>query len=204
MEHFISLFVKAIFIENMALAFFLGMCTFLALSKDIKTAVGLGVAVIVVLVITVPVNNLILTGLLQEGALTWISPELATVDLRFLGLLSYIGVIAALVQILEMFLDRYVPALYNALGVFLPLITVNCAILGASLFMVEREYNFSESVVYGLGAGVGWALAITALAGVREKLKYSDVPDGLKGLGITFITVGLMSLGFMSFSGVSL
>lgn len=204
MEHFISLFVKAIFIENMALAFFLGMCTFLALSKDIKTAVGLGVAVIVVLAITVPVNNLILTGLLQEGALTWISPELATVDLRFLGLLSYIGVIAALVQILEMFLDRYVPALYNALGVFLPLITVNCAILGASLFMVEREYDFSESVVYGLGAGVGWALAITALAGVREKLKYSDVPDGLKGLGITFITVGLMSLGFMSFSGVSL
>ena len=204
MEHFISLFVKAIFIENMALAFFLGMCTFLALSKDIKTAVGLGVAVIVVLAITVPVNNLILTELLQEGALTWISPELASVDLRFLGLLSYIGVIAALVQILEMFLDKYVPALYNALGVFLPLITVNCAILGASLFMVEREYNFSESVVYGLGAGVGWALAITALAGVREKLKYSDVPDGLKGLGITFITVGLMSLGFMSFSGVSL
>ena len=204
MEHFISLFVKAIFIENMALAFFLGMCTFLALSKDIKTAVGLGVAVIVVLAITVPVNNLILTGLLQEGALTWISPELASVDLRFLGLLSYIGVIAALVQILEMFLDKYIPALYNALGVFLPLITVNCAILGASLFMVEREYNFSESVVYGLGAGVGWALAITALAGVREKLKYSDVPDGLKGLGITFITVGLMSLGFMSFSGVSL
>ena len=204
MEHFISLFVKAIFIENMALAFFLGMCTFLALSKDIKTAVGLGVAVIVVLAITVPVNNLILTGLLQEGALSWISPELASVDLRFLGLLSYIGVIAALVQILEMFLDKYVPALYNALGVFLPLITVNCAILGASLFMVEREYNFGESVVYGLGAGVGWALAITALAGVREKLKYSDVPDGLKGLGITFITVGLMSLGFMSFSGVSL
>ena len=204
MEHFISLFVKAIFIENMALAFFLGMCTFLALSKDIKTAVGLGVAVIVVLAITVPVNNLILTGLLQEGALTWISPELASVDLRFLGLLSYIGVIAALVQILEMFLDKYVPALYNALGVFLPLITVNCAILGASLCMVEREYKFGEGVVYGLGAGVGWALAITALAGVREKLKYSDVPDGLKGLGITFITVGLMSLGFMSFSGVSL
>jgi len=204
MEHYISLFVKAVFIENMALAFFLGMCTFLALSKDIKTAVGLGIAVIVVLAITVPVNNLILTGLLQEGALTWISPELANVDLRFLGLLSYIGVIAALVQILEMFLDKYVPALYNALGVFLPLITVNCAILGASLFMVERDYNFAESVVYGLGAGVGWALAITALAGVREKLKYSDVPDGLKGLGITFITVGLMSLGFMSFSGVSL
>ncbi len=204
MEHYISLFVKAIFIENMALAFFLGMCTFLALSKNIKTAVGLGIAVVVVLAITVPVNNLILNGLLQEGALSWISPELANIDLRFLGLLSYIGVIAALVQILEMFLDKYVPALYNALGVFLPLITVNCAILGASLFMVERDYTFGESVVYGLGAGIGWALAITALAGVREKLKYSDVPEGLKGLGITFITVGLMSLGFMSFSGVSL
>jgi Na+-transporting NADH:ubiquinone oxidoreductase subunit E len=203
-EHYISLFVKAIFIENMALAFFLGMCTFLALSKNIKTAVGLGIAVVVVLAITVPVNNLILNGLLKEGALTWISAELANVDLRFLGLLSYIGVIAALVQILEMFLDKYVPALYNALGVFLPLITVNCAILGASLFMVERDYTFAESVVYGLGAGIGWALAITALAGVREKLKYSDVPEGLKGLGITFITVGLMSLGFMSFSGVSL
>ena len=204
MEHYISLFVKAIFIENMALAFFLGMCTFLALSKNIKTAVGLGIAVIVVLAITVPVNNLILTGLLKEGALTWISPELANVDLRFLGLLSYIGVIAALVQILEMFLDKYVPALYNALGVFLPLITVNCAILGASLFMVERDYNFGESVVYGLGAGVGWALAIVALAGIREKLKYSDVPDGLQGLGITFITVGLMSLGFMSFGGIDI
>ncbi|MGA1207669.1 MAG: NADH:ubiquinone reductase (Na(+)-transporting) subunit E [Gammaproteobacteria bacterium] len=204
MEHYISLFVKAVFVENMALAFFLGMCTFLALSKNIKTAVGLGIAVVVVLTITVPVNNLILNGLLKEGALTWISPALGDVDLRFLGLLSYIGVIAALVQILEMFLDKYVPALYNALGVFLPLITVNCAILGASLFMVERDYTFGESLVYGLGAGVGWALAITALAGVREKLKYSDVPDGLKGLGITFITVGLMSLGFMSFSGVSL
>jgi Na+-transporting NADH:ubiquinone oxidoreductase subunit E len=203
-QHYISLFVKAILIENLALAFLGGLCTFLALSKNIKTAVGLGIAVVVVLAITVPVNNLILNGLLKEGALTWISPELANVDLRFLGLLSYIGVIAALVQILEMFLDKYVPALYNALGVFLPLITVNCAILGASLFMVERDYTFGESVVYGLGAGVGWALAITALAGVREKLKYSDVPDGLKGLGITFITVGLMSLGFMSFSGVSL
>jgi Na+-transporting NADH:ubiquinone oxidoreductase subunit E len=204
MEHYISLFVKAIFIENMALAFFLGMCTFLALSKNIKTAVGLGVAVVAVLAITVPVNNLILNSLLKEGSLAWISPSLGDVDLRFLGLLSYIGVIAALVQILEMFLDKYVPALYNALGVFLPLITVNCAILGASLFMVERDYTFSESVVYGLGAGIGWALAITALAGVREKLKYSDVPEGLRGLGITFITVGLMSLGFMSFSGVSL
>ncbi len=202
MEHYISLFVKAVFVENMALAFFLGMCTFLAISKKIQTALGLGIAVIVVLTITVPVNNLIYTYLLREGALAWAG--FPNVDLSFLGLLSYIGVIAAIVQILEMFLDKYVPALYNALGVFLPLITVNCAIMGASLFMVERDYQLGESVVYGLGAGVGWALAITALAGIREKLKYSDVPKGLEGLGITFMTVGLMSLGFMSFSGVSL
>jgi len=204
MEHYISLFVKSVFVENMALSFFLGMCTFLAISKKIQTAIGLGVAVIVVLGITTPVNNLIYTGLLKEGALTWISPEYATVDLSFLGLLTYIGVIAAMVQILEMVLDKYVPALYNALGVFLPLITVNCAIMGAALFMVERDYNFGESAVFGVGAGLGWALAIAALAGIREKLKYSDVPAGLQGLGITFMTVGLMSLGFMSFSGVSL
>lgn len=202
MEHFISLFVKAVFVENMALAFFLGMCTFLAISKKIQTSFGLGVAVIVVLAITVPVNNLIYTYLLREGALAWAG--FPNVDLSFLGLLSYIGVIAAMVQILEMFLDKYVPSLYNSLGVFLPLITVNCAIMGASLFMVERDYNLAESTVYGIGAGVGWALAITALAGIREKLKYSDVPKGLEGLGITFMTVGLMSLGFMSFSGVSL
>lgn len=202
MEAMISLFVRAVFVENMALAFFLGMCTFLALSKKISTALGLGVAVIVVLTITTPVNNLLLHYVLSEGALAWAGfPD---ADLSFLGYLSYIGVIAAIVQILEMFLDKYVPALYNALGVFLPLITVNCAILGASLFMVERDYTFGESVVYGFGAGVGWALAIAALAGIREKLKYSDVPKGLEGLGITFITVGLMSLGFMSFSGVSL
>lgn len=202
MEQFISLAVKAIFVENMALAFFLGMCTFLAISKKVQTALGLGIAVIVVLAITTPVNNLIFNNLLREGALAWAGyPE---VDLSFLGYISYIGVIAAIVQILEMFLDKYVPALYNALGVFLPLITVNCAIMGAALFMVERDYTFSESVVYGVGAGVGWALAITALAGIREKLKYSDVPAGLRGLGITFITVGLMSLGFMSFSGVQL
>lgn len=202
MEQLISLAVKAIFVENMALAFFLGMCTFLAISKKVQTALGLGIAVIVVLVITTPVNNLIYNNLLREGALAWAGmPE---VDLSFLGYISYIGVIAAIVQILEMFLDRFVPALYNALGVFLPLITVNCAILGAALFMVERDYTFSESVVYGAGAGIGWALAITALAGIREKLKYSDVPEGLRGLGITFITVGLMSLGFMSFSGVQL
>ncbi|KZY28112.1 NADH:ubiquinone reductase (Na(+)-transporting) subunit E [Oleiphilus sp. HI0081] len=202
MEYYLSLFVKAVFVENMALAFFLGMCTFLAISKKIQAATGLGIAVVVVLAITVPVNNLIYTYLLKDGALAWAGyPD---VDLSFLGLLTYIGVIAALVQILEMVLDKYFPDLYNALGVFLPLITVNCAIMGASLFMVERDYNLAESTVYGLGAGVGWALAIVALAGIREKLKYSDVPEGLRGLGITFITVGLMSLGFMSFSGISL
>ena len=205
LEHYISLFLRAVFVENMALAFFLGMCTFIAISKKIETAIGLGIAVVVVQTITVPVNNLILHYLLNEGALAWTGIEsLAKLDLRFLGLLSYIGVIAAIVQIMEMVLDKYVPSLYNALGIFLPLITVNCAILGGSLFMVERDYNLGESMVYGLGSGVGWALAITLLAGIREKLKYSDVPDGLKGLGITFITVGLMSLGFMSFSGVQL
>ncbi len=203
-EELLSLFITAIFVENMALAFFLGMCTFLAISKKVEAAVGLGIAVVVVLGVTVPVNNLIYTYVLQEGALTWVSDDLAAVDLSFLGFLSYIGVIAALVQIIEMFLDKFVPKLYNALGVFLPLITVNCAILGASLFMVERDYNFSESVVYGLGAGAGWALAIAALAGIREKLKYSDIPPGLRGLGITFIATGLMSLGFMSFSGIQL
>lgn len=198
----ISLAVKSVFIENLALSFFLGMCTFLAVSKKIQTALGLGFAVLVVLAITVPINNLIYQNLLREGALAWAGfPE---VDLSFLGLISYIGVIAALVQILEMALDRFMPALYNALGIFLPLITVNCAILGATLFMVERDYTFTESVVYGASSGVGWALAIVALAGIREKLKYSDVPDGLQGLGITFITVGLMALGFLAFSGISL
>lgn len=202
MEHYLSLFIRSIFIENMALAFFLGMCTFLAISKKIQAAMGLGIAVTVVLTITVPVNNLIYHYLLADGALAWAGyPE---VDLSFLGLLSYIGVIAAIVQIMEMFLDKYVPALYNALGVFLPLITVNCAIMGAALFMVERDYNFTESVVFGAGSGVGWGLAIVALAGIREKLKYSDIPDGLQGLGITFITVGLMSLGFMSFGGIDI
>ncbi|MBB3189385.1 NADH:ubiquinone reductase (Na(+)-transporting) subunit E [Halomonas cerina] len=205
MEHYLSLFVASVFVENMALAFFLGMCTFLAVSKKVSSAFGLGIAVIVVLGVTVPVNNLVYTFLLQEGALTWTGISGAeNIDLSFLGLLSYIGVIAALVQIMEMFLDKYVPVLYNALGVFLPLITVNCAILGGVLFMVERNYNFGEAVVYGVGAGTGWALAITALAGIREKLKYSDVPASLQGLGITFITVGLMSLGFMSFSGIQL
>lgn len=202
MEQLLSIFVRAVFIENMALTFFLGMCTFIAISKKISTAIGLGIAVIVVIGITVPVNNLIYNYLLREGALAWAG--LPDVDLSFLGFLSYIGVIAAMVQILEMFLDRFVPLLYNALGVFLPLITVNCAILGASLFMVERDLSFAESTVFGLGAGVGWALAITALAGVREKLKYSDVPEGLRGLGITFISVGLISLCFMSFGGIDI
>ena len=202
LEAYLSLFVKAIFVENMALAFFLGMCTFLAVSKKVNTAAGLGLAVIVVQGITVPANNLIYRYLLKENALAWVG--LTGVDLTFVGLISYIGIIAAMVQILEMFLDKFVPALYNALGIFLPLITVNCAILGGSLFMVERDYDFGESVVFGLGSGVGWALAIVALAGVREKMKYSDVPPGLRGLGITFITVGLMSLAFMSFGGIQL
>lgn len=202
MEALLSLFIRSIFIENMALAFFLGMCTFLAISKKVDAAIGLGIAVIVVQTITVPVNYLLFAYLLDDGALAWAG--LANVDLRFLGLITYIGVIAAIVQIMEMVLDKYFPALYNALGVFLPLITVNCAIMGGSLFMVERGYNLSESVVFGAGSGAGWALAITALAGIREKLKYSDVPKGLQGLGITFITVGLMSLGFMSFGGIDL
>ncbi len=204
-EHYLSLFIRAVFVENMALAFFLGMCTFLAISKRVETALGLGIAVIVVLTLTVPVNNFILHNFLDEGALAWTGiAALQEVDLRFLGLMCYIGLIAAIVQILEMFLDRYVPALYNALGIFLPLITVNCAILGASLFMVERNYQFGESVVFGFGAGFGWALAIVLLAAIREKLKYSDVPEGLRGLGIVFIITGLMSLGFMSFAGVQL
>ena len=202
METYMGLLIKSIFVENLALSFFLGMCTFLAISKKIETAVGLGVAVLVVQTITVPANNLIYQYVLREGAWAWAG--LPDVDLSFLGFISYIGVIAAMVQILEMTLDRYFPALYNALGIFLPLITVNCAILGGTLFMVERDYNFTESVVYGFGTGVGWALAIAALAGIREKLKYSDVPAGLQGLGITFITVGLMSLGFMAFSGMQL
>lgn len=202
MEQYINLFIRAVFIENLALSFFLGMCTFLAVSKKVKTAFGLGVAVIVVLGISVPVNNLIYHNILAPGALDWAGfPD---ADLSFLKFLTFIGVIAALVQILEMTLDKYVPALYNALGIFLPLITVNCAIFGGVAFMVERDYSFGESVVFGIGSGVGWALAIVALAAVREKLKYADVPDGLRGLGITFISVGLIGLGFMSFSGVSL
>lgn len=201
LEHYISLFVKAVFVENMALAFFLGMCTYLAVSKQVTTAVGLGIAVIVVQTITVPINNLIYTHVLTEGALAWAGFD---GDLTFLGLVTYIGVIAAMIQILEMVLDKYVPSLYNALGIFLPLITVNCAILGGSLLMVERDFNFSESVVFGLGSGTGWALAIVGLAGIREKMKYSNVPPALRGLGITFMTVGLMAMAFMLFSGIQL
>jgi Na+-transporting NADH:ubiquinone oxidoreductase subunit E len=197
-----NLFIQAAFVENLALAFFLGMCTFLAISKRVETALGLGVAVIVVQIITVPVNHLIYVLLLRQGALAWAG--LPDIDLSFLGLVSYIGVIAALVQILEMTLDRYFPKLYNALGIFLPLITVNCAILGGTLFMVERDYAFDETIVFSLGSGFGWALALAGLAGIREKLKYSDVPEGLQGLGITFIIVGLMSLSFMGFSGIRL
>lgn len=204
MEHYLSLFVRAVFVENMALAFFLGMCTFIALSKKVETAIGLGIAVIIVQTITVPVNNLVLNHLLKPGSLAWLGEDFAAVDLTFLGFLTYIGVIAAIVQVLEMALDKYFPPLYNALGIFLPLITVNCAIMAGSLFMVERDYNLPESVVYGLGSGVSWALAIVILAGIRERLKYSDIPAGLNGLGITFIVVGLMSLGFMSFAGVQL
>ncbi|HGJ5881801.1 NADH:ubiquinone reductase (Na(+)-transporting) subunit E [Arsenophonus sp.] len=198
MEHYISLFVRAVFIENMALAFFLGMCTFLAVSKNVKTAFGLGIAVTVVLGISVPANNLAYNFILRDGAL------IEGVDLTFLNFITFIGVIAALVQILEMILDRYFPALYNALGIFLPLITVNCAIFGGVSFMAQREYNFSESIVYGFGSGLGWMLAIVLLASIREKMKYADIPSGLKGLGITFVTTGLMALGFMSFSGVQL
>lgn len=201
-EHYLSLFIKSIFIENMALSFFLGMCTFLAVSKRVETSIGLGIAVVVVQTITVPVNNLIYRAILKENALAWAG--LQGTDLTFLGLITYIGVIAAIVQILEMFLDKYVPSLYNALGIFLPLITVNCAILAGSLFMVERDYNFGESVAYGIGSGTGWALAIIALAGVRDKMKYSNVPPGLRGLGITFITAGLMAIAFMLFSGIQL
>ena len=202
LEHYLSLLIKSIFIENMALAFFLGMCTFLAVSRKVDTSFGLGVAVVVVQTITVPANNLIFQFLLKPGALSWLG--VSDTDLTFIGLICYIGVIAAIVQVLEMVLDRYVPALYNSLGIFLPLITVNCAILGGSLFMVERDYTFAESVVFGFGSGTGWALAIVALAGIREKLKYADVPDGLRGLGVTFMITGLMAMAFMAFSGIQL
>lgn len=201
--YYVELFLRSVFVENMALTYFLGMCTFLAVSKNVKTALGLGVAVVGVQAITLPMNNLLFTFVLKPGALSWTGNSyLSNLDLSYLGFISYIGTIAAIVQILEMFLDRYVPALYNTLGIFLPLITVNCAILAGTLFMVEREYDFVESCIFGVGSGVGWALAIATLAGIREKLRYSHVPKGLRGLGITFITVGLMALGFMAFGGI--
>jgi len=202
MTGYLSLFIQAAFVENLALSFFLGMCMFLAVSKRVETALGLGLAVFFVQTITVPVNNLIYGFLLKDGALAWAG--MADVDLSFLALISFIGVIAAMVQIVEITLDRYFPALHQALGIYLPLVTVNCAILGGSLFMVERSYTFTESVVYGVGSGFGWAVAIFALAGIREKLKYSDVPEGLQGVGITFVVVGLISLGFLGFSGIRL
>ncbi len=202
MDHYLDILLRSIFVENLALAFFLGMCTFLACSNSVKTATGLGIAVIVIMAITIPVDNLIYVYMLKPGALAWVNPSLSEVDLTFLSLISFIGVIAAMVQILGMALKRHFPPLYTALGVFLPLITVNCAILGGSLLMVERDYNLPESCVVGVGWGIGWAIAIMALAGIREKMKYSDVPDGLKGLGITFIVVGLMALAFMAFGGI--
>lgn len=204
LEHYLNIAIKATFIENMALAFFLGMCSFLACSKKVETAIGLGTAVIFVLVMAVAISNLILNYILKEGALAWAHPSMASVDLRFLSFLSYIGAIAALVQLVEMVLDKYVPALYAALGVFLPLIAVNCAIMGAALFMDQRDYAFGESVVFAVGSGVGWMLAIVALAAVREKMRYSNVPPGLRGLGMAFILTGLMALGFMAFSGIQL
>jgi Na+-transporting NADH:ubiquinone oxidoreductase subunit E len=204
MEDLLSLAVKAIFVENMALAFFLGMCSFLAVSKKVDTAIGLGVAVVFVLTICTPLNNLFYTYLLKEGALVWLSDDFKDVDLSFLSFLSFIGTIAATVQVVEMAIDKYAPALYSALGVFLPLIAVNCAILGASLFMVERDYNLIESTVFGAGSGIGFMLAIIALAAIREKMRYSNVPAGLRGLGITFIVTGLMAIGFMAFAGIQL
>jgi Na+-transporting NADH:ubiquinone oxidoreductase subunit E len=202
MDGLFEIFFRTVFLENLALAYFLGMCTFLAVSKEVKTAFGLGVAVIVVETLSVPLNSLIYNGLLRQGALAWAG--LGQMDFSYLGLLSQIAVIAALVQVLEIILHRFFPALYHSLGIFLPLITVNCAILGATLFMVQRDYNVVESVAYGMGAGFGWALAIVAMAGLREKMRYSDIPAGLQGLGIAFITAGLLSLGFMGIAGIKI
>ncbi|MCH8903170.1 MAG: NADH:ubiquinone reductase (Na(+)-transporting) subunit E [Bacteroidetes bacterium] len=204
MEHYINLFVRAIFIDNMIFAYFLGMCSYLAVSKTVKTAVGLGFAVIFVLAITVPANYLIETYLLKEGALAGIHPALATVDLTFLSFIVFIAVIASLVQLVEMVVERFFPPLYTALGIFLPLITVNCSILGGALFMSEREYGLAESVTYGFGSGIGWFLAIIAIAAIREKLRYSNIPVPLRGLGMAFILTGLMGMAFMSFVGIQL
>jgi Na+-transporting NADH:ubiquinone oxidoreductase subunit E len=204
MEHYINIFIKSVFVENMVFAFFLGMCSFLAVSKTIKTAFGLGIAVVFVLLITAPFNYLMLTFLLNKGALSWIHPSLADVDLTFLYLILFIAVIAGVVQLVEMLIEKFLPTLYNALGIFLPLITVNCAILGSSLFMAERQYDFPETVVFSAGSGIGFFLAIVALASLRERLKYSDVPGPLKGLGLAMIITGLMGIAFLSFSGIKL
>jgi Na+-transporting NADH:ubiquinone oxidoreductase subunit E len=200
--HYLDIIYRSVFIENLPLAFFLGMCTFLAISKKVQAAIGLGLAVLVLTSITVPLNNFILATMLEPGALAWLGAP--NVDLTFLGLLIYIATIATVVQILEMVLDRFVPALYNTLGIFLPLLTVNCAILGATLFMVERDYNFTESAAYGFGAGLGFFLAVVALAGIRERMEYADPPGGLRGLGLTFVTAGLMAMAFMGLAGMDL
>jgi Na+-transporting NADH:ubiquinone oxidoreductase subunit E len=204
LEHYLSLAVKAVFVENIVLAYFLGMCSFLAVSRRVETALGLGLAVIFVLTITAPTNWLIHEYLLKEGALSWLGAGFATVDLSFLNFVSFIAVIAAMVQLVEMVIDRYSQKLYTALGIFLPLIAVNCAILGSSLFLVEREYNFAESTVFGFSSGFGFFLAIVAMAAIRQKLRYSNVPEGLRGLGLTMLITGLMAMAFMSFSGISL
>lgn len=205
MENLISIFVKSIFIDNMVFAYFLGMCSYLAVSKTVKTSVGLGVAVVFVLTITVPVNYILQNFILKEGALTWISPKLADLDLSFLAFIMFIAVIASIVQLVEMIVEKYSPALYSALGIFLPLIAVNCAILGGSLFMVEREYaNIGEATVFGFGSGIGFLLAIAGIAAIREKIKYSNIPAPLRGLGIAFIITGLMGIAFMSFMGIKL
>ena len=205
MENLLNIFVKSIFVDNMVFAFFLGMCSYLAVSKTVKTSVGLGIAVIFVLFITVPVNYLIETYILKKGALSWLGENFAEVDLSFLSFMIFIAVIAAMVQLVEMIVEKFSPSLYNSLGIFLPLIAVNCAILGASLFMQERDYSsLAEATVFGLGSGIGWFLAIVGIAAIREKLRYSNVPDPLKGLGITFILTGLMAIAFMGFMGIKL
>jgi Na+-transporting NADH:ubiquinone oxidoreductase subunit E len=204
LEHYISLAVKAIFVENIVLAYFLGMCSFLAVSKRVETSIGLGLAVIFVLTITVPTNWLIHQYLLADGALSWLWAGFATVDLSFLNFISFIAVIAAMVQLVEMVIDKYSQALYSSLGIFLPLIAVNCAILGSSLFMVEREYTFGESAVFGFSAGFGFFLAIVAMSAIRQKVRYSNVPSGLRGLGLAMLITGLMAMAFMSFSGISM
>lgn len=204
LEHYLNIGIRSIFIENMALAFFIGMCPFLSCSKKVDTSLGMGAAVILVMALTTPLNALLYRGLLREGALVSVHPSLKSLDLSFLSFLTSIATIAASVQVVEMIMERYLPALYAALGIFLPLITVNCAILAASLFMIERDYTVTESLVYGTCAGIGWAIAIAALAAQREKMRYSNIPAGLRGLGITFITAGLMAIGFMAFSGIQL